>query len=145
MSGIATRWVTAQEFPVTEHDLTTDGTLDLAAVERWLDTTRAAYLDHCALLQQQPGLLTARPRALPDLAPFGRPTTVYVSAGASEVHPASFTVSLRLRPFGGDVDTPLNTTCVMTLVDDTTGEPRELGTAVRDELIALEHAARHMN
>jgi hypothetical protein len=39
----------------------------------------------------------------------------------------------------------VNATCVMRLVDPAAGEPRELGDEVRDELIALEHAAEHYN
>jgi hypothetical protein len=39
----------------------------------------------------------------------------------------------------------VDVTCIVRLVDPTTGEPRELGAEVRDELIALEHAAEHYN
>jgi hypothetical protein len=54
-------------------------------------------------------------------------------------------VAVRLRPLDGDRDTPVNAACVVRLVDPASGEPRELGDEVRDELIALEHAAEHVN
>jgi acyl-CoA thioesterase FadM len=70
---------------------------------------------------------------------------VAVSAGVREVWPSSFAIAVRLRPLDGDRDTPVNASCVMALVDPAGGEPRELGDEVRDELVALEHAAEHFN
>jgi hypothetical protein len=39
----------------------------------------------------------------------------------------------------------VNTSCVVSLEKEDTGTLRDLGTDVRDELIALEHAAAHFN
>jgi len=70
---------------------------------------------------------------------------VVVTAGVREVWPSSFAMAVRLRAVGGDRDLAVNATCILRLVDPTTGEPRELGAEVRDELIALEHSAEHFN
>jgi hypothetical protein len=61
-----------------------------------------------------------------------------VTATAAELRPTSFTISVRLRPIDGDQEVPRNAAWVVSL-------PAELGTDIRDELIALEHAAQHFN
>ena len=68
-----------------------------------------------------------------------------ITAGVREVWPSSFAMAVRLRPMDGDHDGAVDVTCIVRLVDPATGEPRELGAEVRDELIALEHAAEHYN
>lgn len=68
-----------------------------------------------------------------------------VTASATEVHPQSFTITVRVRPGGGDRDVPVNVTCVVSLIDRADGTRRELGRQIRDELIALEHSAAHFN
>jgi len=148
MSGIMTRWPVLQAHAVTEHDLDAEGTISDDTVQRWVAAARLAYLDRCAVLraQEQSGLvLRHRPGALSRGALLGRPTDVVVTASATEVRPTSFTISVRLRPGGGDRELPVNATCVIDLEDELTGEARELGTEIRDELIALEHSAMHFN
>ena len=149
MSGIMTRWLVLQEHPVTEHELDADETISDEAVVRWVTAACAAYLEHCMVLRRvrdESGLvLRQRPGALPRGALLGRPTDVVVTASASEVRPSSFTISVRLRPGGGDRELPVNATCVIRLEDEVTGEVRELGDEIRDELIALEHSARQFN
>lgn len=138
-----------REHPVAAHELDDGGAVGDAAVERWVASARQEYLDRCVVLRQvreRSGLeLTSRAGELPRGVLLGRPTSVAVSASASELWPSSFTISVRLRPLGGDRDTALNTTCVVSLVDAVTGEAHPLGKEVRDELIALEHSARHFN
>ena len=58
--------------------------------------------------------------------------------------PTSATIALRIRSSGGDDDRALNVRCEVR-AHDATGAPYELTDDVRDELIALEHAARHFN
>ena len=67
-----------------------------------------------------------------------------VGAGATEIRPTSFTIAFRLRPTDGDGDDAINAACEVSLEDPETGEARELGNDIRDELIALEHAAAHV-
>jgi acyl-CoA thioesterase FadM len=141
--------VVLHEHPVTEQELDAEGVVSEEAVERWVTAARLAYLDHCTVLrrvQDQPGLaLRHRPGTRPRGALRGRPTEVVVTASAGEVRPRSFTISVRLRPLGGDRDAPVNITFVIRLEDEVTGEARELGNEIRDELIALEHSATHFN
>lgn len=149
MSGIMTRWLVLQTHHVTDQELDADGTVSDETVERWVTAARLAYLDRCSLLrqvQEQSGLvLSYRPGTLPRGTLLGRPTDVVVTASASEVRPSSFTISVRLRPGGGDRDLPVNAACVVRLEDPATGEARELGKGIRGELIALEHSATHFN
>jgi acyl-CoA thioesterase FadM len=148
MSGIMTRWPVLQEHAVTESDLDAEGTISDETVQRWVSAALLAYLDRCTVLraQERSGLVRShRPGALPRGALLGRPTDVVVTASATEVRPTSFTISVRLRPGGGDREIPVNATCVIGLEDQLTGEARELGTEIRDELIAIEHSATHFN
>jgi acyl-CoA thioesterase FadM len=70
---------------------------------------------------------------------------VIVTASTTEVRPSSFTIAVRIRPLGGDHDVAANVSCVVHLEDRATGNAYELGKDIRDELIALEHSARHFN
>jgi hypothetical protein len=49
-----------------------------------------------------------------------------------------------LRPTDGDGDDAINAACEVSLEEPETGEAPELGDDIRDELIALEHAASHI-
>jgi acyl-CoA thioesterase FadM len=147
-SSIVSRWVVRREHPVGDHDLDADGVLRDDAIEQWVHDARDAYLERCAVVQEMinGSKLVLRARGdLPGGAWFGRPATVVVSAGVTEVFPTSFTMAFRIRGFGQPGDSVVNATCGVSLEDPATGEPCELGNAVRDELIALEHAARHTN
>jgi acyl-CoA thioesterase FadM len=146
VSGISTRWVVLDQYPVTAAELDDEGRISDAAVERWVAAARDAYLDRCELLRHPgPGIaLRSRTVTHPPAAALGGPDMVAVSASAAEVRPTSFTISVRVRP-GGDEGAPLNVTCVIRLEDEATGEARPLGEEIRDELIALEHAAQHFN
>src|SRR4029077_20445353 len=100
--------------------------------------------EHCAALralQERAGLeLLAHIHHAPAPERFGRPTAVVVGAGATEIRPTSFTIAFRLQPTDGDGDDAVNAACEVSLGDPATGDARELGDDVRDELIALEHA-----
>lgn len=144
-----TRWLVAQEHTVGTQDLDRDGLVSDDAVERWVAGARQAYLDRCPLLRRaadRPGVaLRQFCDQLPPGARLGRrPEAVLVTASASEFRPGSFTISFRLRT-GGDHDIAVNARCVISLESTATGEQQELGDQIRDELIALEHSARHMN
>jgi acyl-CoA thioesterase FadM len=151
MTGaFVSRWPVLEEHPVAAGDLDAGGAVRDDSVARWVAAARSAYLDRCAALrrrQQATGLeLQVESASLPPGASLGRrPAAVAVSAGVREVWPSSFAIAVRLRPDGGDRDVAVNGSVVMRLVDPASGEPRELGDEVRDELIALEHAAEHFN
>jgi hypothetical protein len=149
MSGIMSRWPVLLEHRVTPGDFDHSGSIRDEVVERWIAGARSAYPDCCVLLKevlQQQGLrLRHRTMGSPKGDRLGRPTSVVTSAGATEVHPEAFTISVRLRPFGGDRERPVNDVCTIQLEDPATGEIQPLTNEIRDELIALAHAARHFN
>jgi len=149
MNGIVTKWVESQEYEVVAADRDDAGAVRDETVARWVDAARLSYLDRCPelqRLQRESGAeLRHRAGTLPAGAALGNATHVAVSSTAAEVRPQSFTLSLRLRPLGGDQERPLDTTCVIRLEDPATGEGVELGKEIRDELIALEHSAGHYN
>lgn len=141
------RWLVSADHTVQSAELGSDGLVSDTTLLGWAEAAVESYLDHCPQLQQRvaDGLRLARTfRRLPSAALLGRPTGVLVTASATEFRPAEFTVSVRVRPGGGEVETPVNLSCVVRLEDDA-GEAVELGTEVRDELIALQHSAAHFN
>lgn len=149
MSGIMSRWVVSQEHQVSPGDLESHGTVSDKAIEHWVESVRLAYLELCTLLRQtaeESNLeLVSRVTTLPRGSALGNPTDVLVTATAAEFRPDEFAISVRVRPSGGHRELPVNARCVIRIEDPTTGEAHELGNDIRDELIALEHSARHFN
>ena len=149
MSGFVSRWVVRRICPVGDADLDESGSVRPEVVERWLSEIRAEYLERCQVLrelQARSGLEFQFRLSRPvEPARLGTPTAVAVSAGATELLPDSITLAFRLRPRGGTGDDAVNASGVLALVDPATGVACELGDDVRDELIALEHAAQHTN
>jgi hypothetical protein len=145
MAGFATRWVVREEFAVEAGDVE-GGVARTDAVARWVTDACRAYVEQCTVLaerQARDGLeLRTTLGPLPDDFTIGDVPTVVVSASATEVHPQSFTISTRVRATAEDA---LHAKCEVALVDPTTGDAVELGNDVRDALIALEHAAHHVN
>ena len=146
--SFASRWVVVREHSVGPDDVDSDGVVRAEAVDRWLAETRTAYLEKCVVLGELRDRLGLELRARVDQAPaperFGTPTAVIVGAGATEIRPTSFTMAFRLRPADGNGDAAINAKCEVSLEDSETGEAHELGDDIRDELIALEHAAAHV-
>ncbi|GAA3875735.1 hypothetical protein GCM10022243_45810 [Saccharothrix violaceirubra] len=136
MSGIMSRWAVQRDHAV-------EGAVTAEQVERWIDDACTTYLDLCPLLTTYD--VRRAVLAIPDPGLFGTPNEMTVTASATEVRPGAFTLSVRLRPFGGGNDTPANVTCVVTLTDPETGAQRPVGDDIRDQLIAIEHGARHFN
>ena len=146
--SFVSRWVEVREFTVTPADLSARGGVRAEAIDRWLAEARAAYLEHCIVLRElrDRSGLALRARFDQPLAPqrFGTPTSIIIGVGATEIHPTSFTMAFRVRAIDVDGDTAINVTCAVALADPETGEACELGEDIRDELIALEHAASHI-
>ena len=147
--SFASRWVVLRTHDVGPDDLDAAGLLHADVVDGWLADARAAYLEKCTAfcdLRERSGAeLQARIDPAPDPRRFGTPTGVVVGAGATEIYSTAFRMALRLRPVDGDGDDAINVKCEVSLVDLATGEALELGNDIRDELIALEHAAAHIN
>jgi len=148
MSSFVSRWVVCNTYDVAAEHLDANGVLRPDALARWIADARDAYLGEVGSVRAlvDRGLLL---RAAVDTAgapPVVQPSRVVVSAGATEVYPASFTLAFRVRGYGsGGDDLVVNLAASVSLEDPATGAPVELGNEVRDELIALEHAARHAN
>ncbi len=124
------------------------GVLRDEVIQRWIIDARDEYLDQCRQLRarQRSGLLiTTRDRDFPSGARLAGATGVTVSAGATEIHPTSFTMAFRVRGTGTDDDVVVNATSIIGLEDPKSGEAQEIDATIRDDLIALEHAARHIN
>ena len=148
MAGIVSKWVVLHEHAVSADDVDADENVRDDVVEAWVREACDAYLAQCHVLAaaaMREGLVRrSRIGALPPGAQLGRPGVVAVSASAREVRSGSFTIAVRLRT-DGEPDVAVNTSCAVSLEDAGTGEARELGDEIRDELIALEHAAAHFN
>jgi len=139
MSSFMTKWSVLQEHDVVPGDLDAEGFVTDRAITAWVESACSAYLG------QSDRLHSARHDTdLPRGTRVERPEQVVVSATATEVHPSSFTIAVRLRPIGATADEALNAMCVVTL-EDPSGQVQPVDDGVRDELIALEHAARHYN
>ncbi len=149
MSGVMTRWSIGLDRPVGPDDLDPDGYVTADTLGIWLAEAVDAYLVQCSTLHERLGRegvnLVRRPGRQPRASLLGRPTEVLITASATEIRPLEFFISVRVRPFGGDIDLPLNVTCRVSIEEEATGEPVELGTGIRDELIVLEHAAEYMS
>ena len=137
-----TKWVVAQQ-----HEVDAPDAIDDAVVDAWIAAACDAFVEQCVRLRamrDDAGLLLVAAPAERAAPAFGRATEVIVSASATEVYPDSFTVAVKLRPVGEGAGSILNTTCAFRLVDPA-NEPQALGNEIRDELIALAHAAQHYN
>jgi hypothetical protein len=134
-------------------DLGADGALRPELVARVATAAVDAYLEQCPVLAQaceRAGAVLVRDYDLPTDGAFpGRPAQLIVTASASEFAPDRITMSIRMRSSGGDDERVANARCQLQAASSrvATGasETFEFGDDVRDELIALEHAARHFN
>jgi acyl-CoA thioesterase FadM len=148
MSSFVSRWVVLQQHDVAPGDVDDAGAVRDDTIAGWIANARDEYLDQCREVRerQRAGqLVRFRPGEVPAGALVGNPTSVVVSAGATEIYPTSFTMAFRIRSYGSADDAAVNAACEVSLEDPATGETQELGDAIRDELIALEHAARYTN
>jgi hypothetical protein len=147
--SISSKWSVVTEHPVGPQDVDADHLMTDEAVDRWTLAAAATYLRQCSTLEDRrsgAGLAlntTVRPRS--GTSNLHGATSVAVSATATEVFPRAFVISVRIRPVGGESTDPLDLTCEIRLEDPATGVPQDIDHEIRDELIALEHAARHFN
>jgi hypothetical protein len=145
--SISTRWVVAEEHEVTPADRTEDGAIAPTAIAAWTTAACRAYLDACPVLEatRAAAALELVVTSPPLARPLPAAPRVVVTASATEVLPRAFVLATRLRTLGADDGQVVNATHEVTLVEPATGEAHEIGRDVRDELIAHEHAARHLN
>ena len=148
MSGILSRWSIMRRYEIGPDDLDSDGAVRGDVIGSWAGDVIHDYLAQCPVLD------TNRARNDLDLDlrfdvpsvgdPEPEPDIVAVSASASEFAPTSIVISVRMRGVRAE-DRALDIRCAIRCLDRATGEPHEFEDDVRDELIALEHAASHFN
>jgi hypothetical protein len=147
MSSFLSRWSVLAEHEVGADDRDATGAVSDAAVVRWVQRACEDYLAQCETLARRraDGLrVRTQPDTLPPGASIGPAAAVVVSASATEVLPEAFVISIRLRAVGRGDGGVGNAACSVTVVDGSNAvQPVDNG--LRDELIALEHAARHFN
>jgi uncharacterized membrane protein len=142
MSDIMTKWVVSQSHTVDANEELTD-----VVVGAWIEDTCNAYIERCQRLleiRDSEGLSVVCQVGEFRASMLGHPDEVVSSASATELRPASFTIGVKLRPLGADATAILNVMCEVSL-QDREGVARDLGDEIRDELIALAHAAEHYN
>jgi hypothetical protein len=146
--GVLSRWLVSTDYSVEPEHRRPDGLITDGSLRGWAEAAVESYLDRCPLVRARVEAerlrLSRQFRRIPSASGLGRATAVLVTATAIEFLPSEFVVAVRVRPSGGETETPMNLSCVIRL-EDAADEPVELGTAVRDELIALEHTATHFN
>lgn len=149
MGGLMTRWSVGLDRQVEPGDRDEEGYVSAETLRTWLSDAVDAYLGQCTALHRQanqPGRsLVRRSSRQPRAGLIGRPDEVFITASATEIRPTEFFISVRVRPYGNNIDLPINITCRVSVEDARTGDPFPLDEAVKDELVALEQAAEYMS
>jgi acyl-CoA thioesterase FadM len=149
MGGLMTRWSIGLDRQVEPGDRDAEGFVSSETLATWLTEAVDAYLGQCGALHRQATLpgrnLVRRPSRQPRAGLIGRPDEVFITASATEIRPNEFFISVRVRPYGNNIDLPINITCRVSIEEARTGDPIPLDPAVRDELIAIEQAAEYMS
>jgi hypothetical protein len=148
---MVSRWSVVAEHQVDAADMDAGDAASDRFRDGLIDSAVRGYLAQCAALDEQRRQAGAELRVGAG-GPRGAlrlrgASTVMVLASTVEVMTTSFIVAVRIRPSGGEAEgggEPLDVRCAVGLVDAATGGPLVLDRAIRDELIALEHAAGHM-
>ena len=133
MSGIATKWSVLQQQTAALDDLDANGAVRTEVIAGG-STTRAMRTSRSARSWMR---CEARDdlelRCRPDELSVGRrcpavPTSLVVTATATEIWPDAFAVSVRIRPLDGPSERPLNVVLSPSDLQDATGRRRSWGT-----------------
>jgi acyl-CoA thioesterase FadM len=127
---MVSRWPVVLSVPVDASDREADGVLTKATVERVFAQARRAYFERCKTVNASTVEVRATSIRQGEAA-AGDDVTVSVSV--TEVFPDRFTMTARIRPVDGD-GIAATAWCALSPAG---GVP----TAMRDEFIALAHAA----
>jgi len=134
MSDIVSRWPVRLTLPLERDDRDGDDRLTEAAVERVFAIAADAYFDRCDTVGAGRVVIAER------VTVVGVPVAgdqVTISVGVIEIYPDEFTMEARVRPAEGEGVAARAK--YRYKVDGGVGEP------MRDEFIALAHAARYTN
>jgi hypothetical protein len=133
MSSMVSRWPVLVSLPVTAADVDDDGVLTTAAAERLFERAREVYLAQCRTLAGR--RIEVLGVAVTPGGASVEPGEVTVSVSVVEVFADRFSMNVRIRPAAGE-GIAADGWC-----DVFPGG--EVTTAIRDELIAFAHEARH--
>lgn len=134
-SGMVSRWPVLVSLPVVAADCDGNGRLTAATVERLFAEARAAYFERCATVDGSTLELRAS-TVQPGKARAGD-NGVTISVSVVEVYPDRFTMTAMLRP--GDRDG------IVATASCSLSPGGEVSTAMRNEFIALAHAAKYLH
>jgi hypothetical protein len=137
-SEIFTRWPVVVSRAVTPADRDADGRLTEAAIERLFTEGRAAYFDECSTIDGST-VDVRQTKVQPGRAAVSD-AGVTVAVAVVEVFPDSFTMTARMRPDGPSDGEGIAATAWCSVSPGGT-----VSTAMRDELIAMAHAAKHLH
>jgi acyl-CoA thioesterase FadM len=133
MSAMLSRWPVVLSVPIDEFDVDDQNVLTDAAIARIFGRARTAYFELCSTIDESSAeavtVSIERGCAV-------EPTHVTISVGVVEIYPNSFTLEARLCPAEGE-GIAARVRCSVTV--------GELTEQMRDEFIALAHAARAMH
>jgi methionine aminopeptidase len=130
-SAMVSKWPVLLFLPVASGDRDEEGRLTEAACERMFAAGRAEYFAECRTIDGDAVEIVGAP-APRRTAPVG--DEVSISVNVAELFPDRFTMTARIRPAAGD-GIAADAVCTVSA--------GEVTVAVRDELIAMAHAAPH--
>ena len=134
MSEMVSRWPVLISSPLESGDVDDHGRLTETAALRLVGEARDAYLARCRTLD---GIDLEVERTTVRLGPAAVTDAVTISTSVTEVYEDAFVMATRIRPASGP-GVAADATARLTA-------GAALGAAVRDEMIAMAHAASHFH
>jgi hypothetical protein len=131
MSTMVSKWPVLMFLPVGSDDREADGRLTDEACARMFAAGRAEYFELCRTIDGEAVSVLEAP-APRRTTPVG--DEVSISVNVAELFPDRFTMTARIRPAEGD-GIAADVVCTVSA--------GEVTVEVRDEFIAMAHAARH--
>lgn len=132
---MVSRWPVLVSLPAESGDCDEDGRLTDAGAERLFASARSTYFERCATVN--PATLKMRGTAVITGGAVVGQGGVTVSVNVTEVFPDTFTMAARLRPSDTD-GIAATASCSLAPAGG-------VSRAMRDEFIALAHAAEHVH
>lgn len=137
-SEIFTRWPVVVSLAVTPADRDADGRLTEPAIERLFGEGRAVYFDECSTIDGS--TVEVRKTTMQPGRARVSDVGVTVAVAVVEVLPDTFTMTARMRPDG-----PTDGDGIAATAWCSVSPGGAVSTAMRDELIAMAHAAKHLH
>jgi hypothetical protein len=117
----------------------------------WLSCAREAYVARCprlvAFLREEAAVLRTTAEQLDPLEALAiapGPSRVRIAASVVEVRRSSFDLAVRVRPVGDRAGEPADGRCTIVIELRASGERLAIPRGVRDEMVAIQLAARDL-